>query len=317
MSVKVYIDGQEGTTGLKIQERFEGRNDIEIVKISEELRKDPAERARFINSADYVFLCLPDAASREAVSFIDKDNDHVRIIDASTAHRTNPDWAYGFPELSPAHREKIAKSNRVAVPGCYASGFNSIVYPLVSSGIIPADYPVFAYATSGYSGAGKKAIAVYEGEDKPFEFNSPRQYALSQAHKHLPEMQAVAGLTYKPMFNPMVCDYFSGMVVSVPIQTRTLPKKYTPAEVHEMFSKHYAGAKMVEVMPLMSEDEQKSFFLASNTLSGQNKMQIFVFGSDEQILLCSRLDNLGKGASGAAVQCLNIMMGIDETTGLV
>ncbi len=317
MSVKVYIDGQEGTTGLKIQERFEGRNDIEIVKISEELRKDPAERARLINSADYVFLCLPDAASREAVSFIDKDNDHVRIIDASTAHRTNPDWAYGFPELSPAHREKIAKSNRVAVPGCYASGFNSIVYPLVSSGIIPADYPVFAYATSGYSGAGKKAIAVYEGEDKPFEFNSPRQYALSQAHKHLPEMQAVAGLTYKPMFNPMVCDYFSGMVVSVPIQTRTLPKKYTPAEVHEMFAKHYAGAKMVEVMPLMSEDEQKSFFLASNTLSGQNKMQIFVFGSDEQILLCSRLDNLGKGASGAAVQCLNIMMGIDETTGLV
>ena len=317
MSVKVYIDGQEGTTGLKIQERFEGRNDIEIVKISEELRKDPAERARLINSADYVFLCLPDAASREAVSFIDKDNDHVRIIDASTAHRTNPDWAYGFPELSPAHREKIAKSNRVAVPGCYASGFNSIVYPLVSSGIIPADYPVFAYATSGYSGAGKKAIAVYEGEDKPFEFNSPRQYALSQAHKHLPEMQAVAGLTYKPMFNPMVCDYFSGMVVSVPIQTRTLSKKYTPAEVHEMFSKHYAGAKMVEVMPLMSEDEQKSFFLASNTLSGQNKMQIFIFGSDEQILLCSRLDNLGKGASGAAVQCLNIMMGIDETTGLV
>ena len=317
MSVKVYIDGQEGTTGLKIQERFEGRNDIEIIKISEELRKDPAERARLINSADYVFLCLPDTASREAVSFIDKDNDHVRIIDASTAHRTNPDWAYGFPELSPAHREKIQSSNRVAVPGCYASGFNSIVYPLVSNGIIPADYPVFAYATSGYSGAGKKAIAVYEGEDKPFEFNSPRQYALSQAHKHLPEMQAVSGLAYKPMFNPMVCDYFSGMVVSVPIQTRTLPKKYTPAEVHDMFAKHYADAKMVEVMPLMSEDEQKSFFLASNTLSGLNKMQIFVFGSDEQILLCSRLDNLGKGASGAAVQCLNIMMGIDETTGLV
>ena len=317
MSVKVYIDGQEGTTGLKIQERFEGRNDIEIIKISEELRKDPAERARLINSADYVFLCLPDAASREAVSFIDKDNDHVRIIDASTAHRTNPDWAYGFPELSPAHREKIQSSNRVAVPGCYASGFNPIVYPLVSNGIIPADYPVFAYATSGYSGAGKKAIAVYEGEDKPFEFNSPRQYALSQAHKHLPEMQAVSGLASKPMFNPMVCDYFSGMVVSVPIQTRTLPKKYTPAEVHDMFAKHYADAKMVEVMPLMSEDEQKSFFLASNTLSGLNKMQIFVFGSDEQILLCSRLDNLGKGASGAAVQCLNIMMGIDETTGLV
>lgn len=317
MSVKIYIDGQEGTTGLKIMERFEGRNDIEIVRISEELRKDPGERGRLINSADYVFLCLPDDASREAVSFIDKDNDHVRIIDASTAHRTNPDWAYGFPELSAEHRAKIEKSNRVAVPGCYASGFNSIVYPLVSNGIISADYPVFAYATSGYSGAGKKAIAVYEGEDKPYEFNSPRQYALSQAHKHLPEMQAVSGLKYKPMFNPMVCDYYSGMVVSVPIQTRTLDKTVTAKQVHEMFAKHYEGANLIEVMPLMSADEQKSFFLASNTLSGLNKMQIFVFGNDEQILLCSRLDNLGKGASGAAVQCLNIMMGIDETTGLV
>lgn len=317
MSVKVYIDGQEGTTGLKILERFKDRNDIELIRISEEKRKDPAERARLINSADYVFLCLPDDASREAVSFIDKDNDHVRIIDASTAHRTNPDWAYGFPELSPEHREKIRTSNRVAVPGCYASGFASIVYPLVKNGIIPDDFPVFAYATSGYSGAGKKAIAVYEGDDKPFEFNSPRQYALSQQHKHLPEMKAVSGLKYTPMFNPIVCDYFSGMVVSVPLQTRMLDKKVTAEEVHAMYEKHYAGANMIEVMPIMSADEQKAFFLASNTLSGQNRMQVFVFGNDEQILLCSRLDNLGKGASGAAVQCLNIMMGIDETTGLV
>lgn len=315
MSVKIYIDGQEGTTGLKILERFEGRNDIEIIKISEELRKDSAERARLINMSDYTFLCLPDEASREAVSFV--DNDHVRIIDASTAHRTNPDWAYGFPELSAEHRAKIEGSNRVAVPGCYASGFNAIVYPLVSNGVIPADFPVFAYATSGYSGAGKKAIAVYEGEDKPYEYGSPRQYALSQQHKHLPEMQKISGLSHTPMFNPIICDYFSGMVVSVPIQTRLLEKKTTAEAVHEMFAKHYEGAKMVEVMPLMSEEEQKSFFLASNTLSGVNKLQIFVFGNDEQILLCSRLDNLGKGASGAAVQCLNIMMGIDETTGLV
>lgn len=313
--IKVYIDGQEGTTGLKILERFEGRNDIKLIRISDEKRKDPAERARLINSADYVFLCLPDEASREAVSFV--DNDHVRIIDASTAHRTNPGWAYGFPELSPEHREKIKTSNRVAVPGCYASGFAAVVYPLVKNGIIPADYPVFAYATSGYSGAGKKAIAVYESDDKPYEFNSPRQYALSQQHKHLPEMQAVSGLTHKPMFNPMVCDYFSGMVVSVPIQTRTLNSSVTAKQVHEMYAKHYEGAKMVEVMPLMSADEQKSFFLASNTLSGINKLQVFVFGNDEQILLCARLDNLGKGASGAAVQCLNIMMGIDETAGLV
>lgn len=315
MAVKVYIDGQEGTTGLKILERFEGRNDIELIRISEEKRKDSAERARLINSADYVFLCLPDEASREAVSFV--DNDHVRIIDASTAHRTNPDWAYGFPELSAEHREKISKSNRVAVPGCYASGFASIVYPLVNNGVIPADFPVFAYATSGYSGAGKKAIAVYEGEDKPFEFNSPRQYALSQQHKHLPEMKAVSGLEYTPMFNPIICDYFSGMVVSVPIQTRMLADSVTAEQIHAMYEKHYAGSKMVEVMPLMSMEEQKSFFLASNTLSGVNKLQVFVFGNDEQILLCARLDNLGKGASGAAVQCLNIMMGIDETTGLV
>ncbi|MBR3970759.1 MAG: N-acetyl-gamma-glutamyl-phosphate reductase [Ruminococcus sp.] len=315
MAVKVYIDGQEGTTGLKILERFEGRNDIELIRISEEKRKDSAERARLINSADYVFLCLPDEASREAVSFV--DNDHVRIIDASTAHRTNPDWAYGFPELSAEHREKISKSNRVAVPGCYASGFASIVYPLVNNGIIPADFPVFAYATSGYSGAGKKAIAVYEGEDKPFEFNSPRQYALSQQHKHLPEMKAVSGLEYTPMFNPIICDYFSGMVVSVPIQTRMLADSVTAEQIHAMYEKHYVGSKMVEVMPLMSMEEQKSFFLASNTLSGVNKLQVFVFGNDEQILLCARLDNLGKGASGAAVQCLNIMMGIDETTGLV
>ncbi len=315
MSVKVYIDGQEGTTGLKILERFEGRNDIELIRISEEKRKDSAERARLINSADYVFLCLPDEASREAVSFV--DNDHVRIIDASTAHRTNPDWAYGFPELSAEHREKITKSNRVAVPGCYASGFAAIVYPLVNNGIISADFPVFAYAVSGYSGAGKKAIAVYEGDDKPYEFNSPRIYALSQQHKHLPEMKAVSGLEYTPMFSPIICDYFSGMVVSVPIQTRMLANAVTAEQVHAMYEKHYAGSKMVEVMPLMSMEEQKSFFLASNTLSGVNKLQVFVFGNDEQLLLCARLDNLGKGASGAAVQCLNIMMGIDETTGLV
>ena len=315
MSVKVYIDGQEGTTGLKILERFKDRNDIDLIRISEEKRKDPDERARLINSADYVFLCLPDAASKEAVSFV--NNDHVRIIDASTAHRINPEWAYGFPELSPEHREKIKNSNRVAVPGCYASGFNAIVYPLVKNKIIPDDYPIFAYATSGYSGAGKKAIAVYESDEKPYEFNSPRQYALSQQHKHLPEMQAVSGLKYKPMFNPIVCDYYSGMVVNIPIQTRMIGNKFNIQQIHEMYSEHYKNANMVNVMPLMSGDEQKSFFLASNTISGKDIMQIFVFGDDEQILISARLDNLGKGASGAAVQCLNIMMGIDETTGLV
>ena len=312
--VKVYVDGQAGTTGLKIIDRLAGREDIELLKIADEDRHNNAARAEIMKEADFTFLCLPDAAAIEAVELA---AGNTRILDASTAHRTNPAWAYGFPELSPEFRSKIVDSRQTAVPGCYASGFISLLYPMVQHGLIPADFPVFAYATSGYSGAGKKAIAVYEGEDKPYEFNSPRQYALSQQHKHLPEMKAVSGLEYTPMFNPMVCDYFSGMVVSVPLQTRTLPKAVTAAEVHKMYAEHYKDAKMVEVMPLMPADEQKSFFLASNTLSGQNKMQVFVFGNDEQILLCSRLDNLGKGASGAAVQCLNIMMGIDETTGLV
>ena len=312
---KVFIDGNQGTTGLRLFDRLSKRDDIELLTISEALRKDRDERRRLINDSDITFLCLPDEASRESVSLC--DNENTVIIDTSTAHRTNPDWAYGFPELSAEHREKITKSNRVAVPGCYASGFAAIVYPLVNNGIISADFPVFAYAVSGYSGAGKKAIAVYEGDDKPYEFNSPRIYALSQQHKHLPEMKAVSGLEYTPMFSPIICDYFSGMVVSVPIQTRMLANGVTAEQVHAMYEKHYAGSKMVEVMPLMSMEEQKSFFLASNTLSGVNKLQVFVFGNDEQLLLCARLDNLGKGASGAAVQCLNIMMGIDETTGLV
>ena len=315
MSVKVYIDGQEGTTGLKILERFKDRNDIEIMKIDEDKRKDNDERKKFICSSDFTFLCLPDAAAREAVELAKGSN--VRSIDASTAHRTNPDWAYGFPELSKQHREKIAASSRVAVPGCYASGFISLVYPLVKAGIMPSDYPFVAHAVSGYSGAGKKAIAVYESDEKPEEFYSPRQYALPQEHKHLPEMMKISGLDYKPVFNPLICDYFSGMVVTVPVLTRLLPKKYTLADIHKAFTEHYADANLVKVMPVMGEGVLENGFLAANTLSGKNNMEIFVCGNDDRIVLCSRLDNLGKGASGAAVQCLNIMMGIDETTGLV
>lgn len=316
MKTKVFIDGKEGTTGLKIFERFKGRDDLEIMLIDEDKRKDPAERAKFINSSDITFLCLPDAAAREAVSLIDKDNDHTKIIDASTAHRTDPDWAYGFPELSAAHREKIASSARVAVPGCYASGFISLVYPMVASGILPEDYPVTCHAVSGYSGGGKKMIAVIEGENKPCECYSPRQYALSQHHKHLPEMQAVTGLRYPPMFNPIVDDYYAGMVVTVPIITRLLPKKYTVSDVHAMFCAHYSGANFVKVKELGGETTLPDGFLAANTLAGTNNMEIFVLGNDDQVLLCSRLDNLGKGASGAAVQCMNIMLGLDERTGL-
>jgi len=314
MAVKVYIDGQEGTTGLKILERFEGRNDIELLRIDEDKRKDPQERKKLINASDFTFLCLPDAAAIEAVSLV--ENDNVRIIDASTAHRTNPAWAYGFPELSKEHREKIVNSKRVANPGCYASGFISICYPLIKAGIMPQFYPVFAYATSGYSGAGKKAIAAYEAEDKPKELLSPRQYALNMNHKHLPEMQMISGLAYKPMFNPIVDNYYSGMVVSVPLQGRLLQKKYTPQQVREALYENYKDAKLVEVMPAGSECVPDGF-LTSNGISGTNKLELYVFGDSEQMLLCARLDNLGKGASGAAVQCMNIMMGIDETTGLV
>ena len=314
MAVKVYIDGQEGTTGLKILERFEGRNDIELLKIDGEKRKDPAERKRLINSADFVFLCLPDAAAREAVSFV--ENNHVRIIDASTAHRTDPGWAYGFPELSPEHREKIRNSKRVANPGCYASGFISICYPLVKAGVLPQFYPVFAYATSGYSGAGKKAIAAYESDDKPEELLSPRQYALDMNRKHLPEMQKISGLAYKPMFNPIVDNYYSGMVVSIPLQGRLLQKRFTPEQIRDVLYDNYKDSNFVEVKPAGSECVPDGF-LTSNGLSGTNRMEIYVFGDNDQMLLCSRLDNLGKGASGAAVQCLNIMMGIDETTGLI
>jgi len=309
--VKVYIDGQEGTTGLKILERFAGRNDIELLRIDEDKRKDLDERKKLINSSDFTFLCLPDAASIEAVSLAD---DRVRIIDASTAHRTDPDWAYGFPELSADFRKKIKTSNRVAVPGCYASGFASMVYPLVKLGIMPADYPVSVHAVSGYSGAGKKAIAVYEGADRPANYDTPRQYALTQQHKHLPEMQKICGLDYAPTFNPLICDYFSGMVVSLPIHTRLLTKKYSVADVRKALAEYYNDSVFVKVMP---EGEPADGFIGANELSGTNNMQLFISGNDDRMIICSRLDNLGKGASGAAVQCLNIMMGIDETTGLV
>lgn len=315
MAYKVFIDGQEGTTGLRIVDRLKNRDDIELMLIDEALRKDTAERKRLINESDYTFLCLPDAASIESVSLV--ENPHTKIIDASTAHRTNPEWAYGLPELSAEHRAKIASSKRVAVPGCYASGFNVLLYPMVKSGLIAPYHPVFCHAVSGYSGAGKKTIAVYEGADKPDEYNSPRQYSMGKQHKHIKEMMAVSGLSYPPIFNPIVDDYYNGMVVTVPFHLRAMPKKTSAQAVWEMFSEHYAGQHFVKVMPFAGEGVLQDGFLAANTLKDTNDMQIFVFGNDDHILLCTRFDNLGKGASGAAMQCMNIMMGIDEKTGLI
>jgi len=310
MAVKVFIDGKEGTTGLKIFERFAKRNDIEILQIDEEKRKDPVEKAKMINASDYTFLCLPDAAAIESAELC--TNPKTVIIDASTAHRTNPDWAYGFPELDKSFREKISTSNRIAVPGCYASGFISLGYPLVKSGILPKDYPVVIHAVSGYSGAGKKAIALYEAEDRNPELDSPRLYALTQAHKHLPEMKKITGLEYEPIFNPYVCDYFQGMTVTVGLHARLLAKKVTARDVWEMMSEHYAGCRFVKVAGFMGEGTLTEQFIPANTLAGTNNMEIFVYGNDDRIMLTSRFDNLGKGASGAAVQCLNIRMGIDE-----
>ena len=315
MAVNVFIDGKEGTTGLKIFERFADRSDINIMQIDEDKRKDPAEKAKIINASDYTFLCLPDAAAVESVQLC--TNSKTRIIDASTAHRTNPEWAYGFPELDASFREKIAGSNRVAVPGCYASGFVSLGYPLVKSGIMPADYPVVIHAVSGYSGEGKKAIAQSEADGRNPELDSPRLYALTQTHKHLPEMKKIAGLEYEPVFNPYVCDYFQGMTVTVGLHARLLAKKVTAHNVWEMFAAHYDGCRFVKVAGFMGEGVLEEPFIPANTLAGTNMMQIFVYGNDDRIMLTSRFDNLGKGASGAAVQCLNIMLGIDEATGLV
>lgn len=314
--VKVFIDGSEGTTGLRINERFTGRDDIEVMHINPELRKDPAERRKMINESDYTFLCLPDAASIEAVSLVDADNDKTVIIDASTAHRTNPDWAYGLPELSEEFAKKIATSKRIAVPGCYASGFNMIAYPLVSMGIVDASYPFTIAALSGYSGAGKKAIALYEAEDKTNDLFAPRQYALPQQHKHLKEMKAIPGLSKEPIFIPVVDDYYCGMIVNVPLHKDLMKTKLSPKELRDELAKYYEGRTFITVCEYGKEADYNGYLVA-NEMAGLDVAQILVTGNDDRIVVSSMFDNLGKGASGAAVECLNISMGIDPATGLV
>ena len=313
MKTKIFIDGSEGTTGLRIYERFEGRDDVELLKISSELRKDVKERKRLINESDITFLCLPDAAAKESVSLV--ENENVRIIDTSTAHRTEEGWAYGFAELSDGHREAIKNGKRIAVPGCYATGFISLVYPMIAKGIMPVDYPVSAFGLSGYSGAGKKVIAAYEANERPIDFEAPREYALTQQHKHLKEMQKITGLSKAPLFSPIICDYYSGMVMSVPLYTELLNGTQTVESVHKMFSDFYAGEKFIKVMPLDAEAGEGNM-LAGNACSGWDGLRIFITGNEERIVISSQFDNLGKGASGAAIQCLNIMLGCEEDKGL-
>ena len=306
---KVFIDGSQGTTGLKIRSRLNARDDIELLKIDEDMRKDIDERERMINSSDVTILCLPDEASREAVSLI--RNKNVKIIDTSTAHRTEPDWAYGFPELDTSFREKIKNSNRIAIPGCYASGFSAIVYPLVSRGIIAPDYPITCYAISGYTGAGKNGIAQYEFVDRNRELDAPRQYGLTQEHKHLKEMTAIPNLSRAPFFAPHICDYRYGMVVSIPIFADMMEKRMTLEELQQFFAKHYEGEKLIKV-----RDVGYSNMIGANNFAKRDDMEIEVNGNDERLLITTRFDNLGKGASGAAMQCLNLALGLDETKGL-
>lgn len=314
MKTKIFIDGREGTTGLRINERFAGRGDVELLSIAPEKRKDIEERKRLINQSDITFLCLPDDAARESVGLI--ENDSVRVIDTSTAHRTQEGWAYGFPELSEGHRQRIVKGQRIAVPGCHATGFISLVYPLTSAGILPTDYPLTAFSLTGYSGGGKKMIAEYEGEERDQSLASPREYALSQKHKHLKEMKQIAGLVREPLFSPIVADYYSGMVVSVPLYGELLNKERTPARLGEFLADFYQGQRFVQVMPLGEEAQLHGGMLAGNGCSGWDGLRIFVTGNEERILLSAQFDNLGKGASGAAIQCLNIMLGCEEDRGL-
>lgn len=306
--MKIFIDGKEGTTGLQIYERLAKRDDVSLITLPEELRKDESARREAINSADAVFLCLPDAAAVEAVSLV--SNPDVVIIDASTAHRTNPDWAYGFAELSAEHRNAIASSKRIANPGCYASGFISLVYPLIKGKILSENAPIICHAVSGYSGAGKKGIAQYEDKARDPQFDTPRMYALSLSHKHIPEMMKECSLKVKPIFNPYVCDYYNGMTVNVPLFVSMLEKKTSVSDLKKYYEDFYSETNFISVG---SEDK----FISANNLVGTNKMEILVNGNDEQIVLSSRFDNLGKGASGAAIQNLNIAFGLDEKISLI
>ena len=301
---KVFIDGSAGTTGLRIADRLANRQDIELIKLPEELRKDISARKAAINSADIVFLCLPDAAAVEAVSLV--ENENVKIIDTSTAHRTDDAWAYGFAELSADHRQKIRNSNRVANPGCHASGFIASVYPLVANGLLPADFPLTSYSLTGYSGGGKSLIAEYEAEDRDPRHESHRIYGLTLKHKHLPEMQKICGLEKAPVFSPILGDFYEGMATSV------LLPGFSAEKVWEILNQHYAGQKLVTVAPLGGDES----VIYASTLAGKDSMRIIVTGHEEQTIVTALFDNLGKGASGAAIQNMNILLGVDESTGL-
>ena len=308
MAKKVFIDGKAGTTGLRIYERLEQFEGIELISLSEEKRKDRESRKEALNSADIAFLCLPDDAARESVSLI--ENENTVVIDTSTAHRTLDDWAYGFPELSSAHREKIQNSKRIAVPGCHASGFISLIYPLIEAGALDGTENLSCFSLTGYSGGGKKMIAEYE-EEPDVLLGAPRQYGLTQNHKHLKEMVKISGLQNAPAFCPIVGDFYSGMEVTVPVFKSDLKNGFDIEKIKEIYKNKYNGP-LVKFEDNLNEDG----FISAGLLSGKDSMIVSVFGNEDRIILTARYDNLGKGASGAAVECLNIVLGNDDTEGL-
>ncbi|MBQ0961514.1 N-acetyl-gamma-glutamyl-phosphate reductase [Ideonella sp. 4Y11] len=313
MTFKVFVDGQEGTTGLRIHEYLAGRADLEVLKIDADKRKDAAERARLINASDITFLCLPDAASREAAAMV--TNPQTCLIDASTAHRTVPGWTYGMPELAPGQRDAIRAGKRIANPGCHASAFVLAVRPLVQAGLLPADAPVTATSITGYSGGGKSMIAQYEaGGDAAL--TAPRPYALALAHKHLPEMKAHTGLARPPVFMPIVASFYKGLAVSVPLHLSSLKPGTTGAQLQQALAEYYAGERFIRVMPLSDPDTLADGFFDVQACNDTNRVDLFVFANDTQAVVMARLDNLGKGASGAAVQAMNVHLGCEESLGL-
>ena len=313
MKYAVYVDGQEGTTGLRINEYLAQRADIEVLRIDADKRKDAAERARLLNAADVAFLCLPDAASREAAAMI--TNPNTCLIDASTAHRTVAGWAFGLPELSKGQRGLIRESKRIANPGCHASAFILAVRPLVDAGLLSPDALITATSITGYSGGGKSMIAEYEAGGNS-KLDAPRPYALGLAHKHLPEMMAHTGLKTAPVFMPIVAKFYKGLAVTVPLHLSQLRAGTTPQQVRDALAAHYEGERFIHVKPLRDEDTLATGFFDVQACNDTNNVDLFVFGSEQQILVMARLDNLGKGASGAAVQSMNVHLGVDESLGL-
>ncbi|NRB57767.1 MAG: N-acetyl-gamma-glutamyl-phosphate reductase [Salinicola sp.] len=312
-SFKVYVDGQEGTTGLRLFDYLRARDDIELLRIDSDKRKDPAERARLLNAADVAFLCLPDAASREAAAMV--ENPNTCLIDASTAFRTDPSWVYGLPELDEGQRDRIRASKRIANVGCHASAFILLVRPLVDAGLLPADYPLSAFSLTGYSGGGKAMIAEYQN-DSDDRLAAPRPYAMALGHKHLPEMQQHGRLAQPPVFSPIVGPFLKGLMVSVPLQLSHLAEGVGAEELLGAYRAHYADEPFVRVRPVEALDNLDNGFFDVQGANETNRVDLFVFGNDERVCLVSRLDNLGKGAAGSAVQNMNVHLGVDEMTGL-